>query len=149
MPNPTCPRCGTDVDQHEANRCLDAWVATVILGWKNCDPDEVYVECEIGEDAVAIGTGVGTSPEKHFPKFLARKLLPAVSSSWEGMGLVVEACITKGWDYEIKGTSDDRPAKWKCQAIVSTDNGSFEASGPTSMLAVARAALKAMGGATP
>ena len=26
-----CPKCNTPVDEHKANRCLDEWVATVVL----------------------------------------------------------------------------------------------------------------------
>jgi len=28
-----CPRCETEIDEHEANRCLDAWVAEAVMGW--------------------------------------------------------------------------------------------------------------------
>lgn len=27
-----CPHCGTEVDEHEATRCLDAWVAQIATG---------------------------------------------------------------------------------------------------------------------
>jgi hypothetical protein len=27
-----CPYCGTHIDEHEATRCLDAWVANKVLG---------------------------------------------------------------------------------------------------------------------
>jgi len=29
-----CPRCGKPVDEHEAGRCLDAWFAEVVMGWR-------------------------------------------------------------------------------------------------------------------
>ncbi|KKK65183.1 hypothetical protein LCGC14_2976710, partial [marine sediment metagenome] len=28
-----CPHCQIEVDEHEANRCLDAWVAEVVMDW--------------------------------------------------------------------------------------------------------------------
>ena len=29
-----CPTCGVEIDEHSAGRCLDAWVASVVMGWK-------------------------------------------------------------------------------------------------------------------
>ena len=29
-----CPHCNTSVDEHEAGRCLDAWVAEAVMGWE-------------------------------------------------------------------------------------------------------------------
>ena len=29
-----CPHCKTEIDEHDANRCLDAWVAEGVMGWK-------------------------------------------------------------------------------------------------------------------
>ena len=28
---PKCPRCNTPIDEHEAGRCLDAWVAEAVM----------------------------------------------------------------------------------------------------------------------
>lgn len=33
MTDPTCPHCGTAIGEHEANACLNAWVATSLFGW--------------------------------------------------------------------------------------------------------------------
>ena len=33
MTNPTCPTCGVGITEHEASRCLDAWVAQKVMGW--------------------------------------------------------------------------------------------------------------------
>lgn len=27
-----CPTCGLDIDEHPADRCLDAWVAEAVFG---------------------------------------------------------------------------------------------------------------------
>ena len=27
-----CPNCKTEIDEHEASRCLDAWVAKAVMG---------------------------------------------------------------------------------------------------------------------
>ena len=32
-----CPHCDTSVDEHEAGRCLDAWVAEAVMGCKPAD----------------------------------------------------------------------------------------------------------------
>ena len=29
-----CPHCDIAITEHEASRCLDAWVAEVVMGWK-------------------------------------------------------------------------------------------------------------------
>ena len=29
-----CPHCETLIDEHKATRCLDAWVAEYVMGWK-------------------------------------------------------------------------------------------------------------------
>jgi hypothetical protein len=29
-----CPRCGLEIIEHPANRCLDAWIAEAVTGWK-------------------------------------------------------------------------------------------------------------------
>lgn len=34
MPELRCPGCQTALDQHPASRCLDVWVAEVVLGWR-------------------------------------------------------------------------------------------------------------------
>ena len=31
--NMNCPHCGINIDEHEANRCLNIWVAEVVVGW--------------------------------------------------------------------------------------------------------------------
>lgn len=31
MPNPTCPHCGTAIEEHEATRCLDWWVFEAVI----------------------------------------------------------------------------------------------------------------------
>lgn len=33
MTDPTCPHCGVAIGEHEANACLNAWVATSLFGW--------------------------------------------------------------------------------------------------------------------
>ena len=30
-----CPHCDVHVDEHETSRCLDAWVAETVMGWKS------------------------------------------------------------------------------------------------------------------
>ncbi|KKK66418.1 hypothetical protein LCGC14_2964270, partial [marine sediment metagenome] len=29
-----CPHCETLIDEHKATRCLDAWIAEYVMGWK-------------------------------------------------------------------------------------------------------------------
>lgn len=29
-----CPHCEVHIDEHSASRCLDAWVAEIVMGWK-------------------------------------------------------------------------------------------------------------------
>ena len=39
-----CPTCNVHIDEHEASRCLDAWVATDVMGWtrKKLPPQTDY-----------------------------------------------------------------------------------------------------------
>ena len=34
-----CPHCNTNIDEHEAFRCLDAWVAEAVMGLVQCQAD--------------------------------------------------------------------------------------------------------------
>ena len=54
---PNCPHCETPLDEHEANRCLDAWVAT-LAGW-------TFVGLWDNDDA---SEWVGDNPETGFLK---------------------------------------------------------------------------------
>ena len=39
-----CPHCETELDEHEANRCLDAWVAEAVMGeLALMSPSPIYV----------------------------------------------------------------------------------------------------------
>lgn len=29
-----CPHCQTSIEEHKATRCLDAWVAEAVMGWR-------------------------------------------------------------------------------------------------------------------
>jgi len=57
MTNPTCPHCGVGIGEHEANACLDKWVAETVMGWKwmpTPDPEGQHYcwvkdGCEIGD----------------------------------------------------------------------------------------------------
>lgn len=37
-----CPRCGTEIREHEATGCLDAWVAEAVMGWPEWTGDDDY-----------------------------------------------------------------------------------------------------------
>ena len=38
-----CPRCQTPVDEHPANRCLDALIAEKVMGWSSSYGDSYWI----------------------------------------------------------------------------------------------------------
>jgi len=38
-----CPHCQIAVDEHPANRCLDAWVAEKVMGWESSYGDSYWI----------------------------------------------------------------------------------------------------------
>ena len=116
-----CPHCGTPIDEHEATRCLDAWIAQSVLG------------IPVRFEAIASG------PLWVESEWAGKVPLEAYSSDIAAAWHVVE----KAYIHTIRivvSAKDDSPAEWQAEGhVLSTTWGLAE----TMPLAVCRAALKA------
>lgn len=113
----TCPFCGTRVDEHEAGRCLDAWVADAVF------------KMQVDNDTLRRSLS-------------QRVVVPHYSTTWEGLGLVVDKieCI----EAFLVRASEEKGGDWhSCIATDEWKGGASKAT--TAPLAVCRAALKAVG----
>lgn len=135
-----------DAIQALKGRELDAKVAEVVFGWRWITLDfggtlsSILVLPEIQELFVSPGGGwqngkLGTpTVSSAFPQ------VPAYSSTWEGMGLLVEEMVKREYlpTFTINGES-----LWYAEFFISSEDYG-EGCGETAPLAVARAALLAL-----
>lgn len=89
-----CPHCKVEIDKHEAERCLDAWVAYEILGQSVellgagvSSPSDWIV---VGEVAYGIPGGVG-------PLYV-NKYSTNIQAAW----MLVEIMHQQDWEYSIR-----------------------------------------------
>ena len=79
-----CPNCQTELDNHPANRCMDAWVAEFVLGYKReKTPKDANGEFG-GEDFLVPPGGISDDfrlPPKGHIHFAY--MTPPVSSRWD------------------------------------------------------------------
>ncbi len=139
-----CPTCGIDIDQHPANRCMDAWVAEKVMGWKPqpCCHDEHY-RCD--------GEWGSTSLDRvdgcyfHMPCHNMTKPKP-YSTDWGAMGEVLEHFTDDGTYATLnRGTVGGLgcPVVKLWHACLSSGGYGRWGKADTAPLAVCRAAIKA------
>ena len=62
-----CPHCDTSVDEHEAGRCLDAWVAEKVFGRPPTREDWTYclwkTDCQLAESNCFFSTEIAAAWE--------------------------------------------------------------------------------------
>ena len=136
MTNLLCPHCDTSVDEHEAGRCLDAWVAEAVMGWR-WEPakDGWLVFTPDGEEVAWLETYGGYGP----------KYSTDIVAAWEVVGCSSLSLVKtkEGWlagQYDLEeeyldvefGVIDGRFSRGYATADIAP-------------LAICRAALKAMG----
>jgi len=91
-----CPECGTEIDEHPAGRCLDAWVAEVVMGWEHISENEPFRflkergGCITEHGAEIFPHEKGTIPELWRPS-------TDIAAAW----VVVEKMHKEGWAFEI------------------------------------------------
>ena len=125
-----CPHCKTEISEHEAGRCLDAWVARSVFG-RDTRPDP---DGDAGFVLFEKGWGYG-APVAYFSTDIA--------AAWE----VIEK--TCNWDVDdnmmtLQGQGLD--GTWWVADIGGT-RGHFIGEADAASFAICRAALKAF--ATP
>ena len=65
-----CPRCGVELENHEAGRCLDEWIAEKVMGWKRV---KAYCYAPPGGDFLCPA-----------PSLTGNERIPAADDGWEG-----------------------------------------------------------------
>ena len=51
-----CPECGVPVDEHDAGRCLDAWIHSLVMGKRVYTQDELAERNERGHSFIIVTT---------------------------------------------------------------------------------------------
>lgn len=119
-----CPRCGLDVDEHLANRCMDAWVAEAVMGWEKCcistlpeKLDYTHWKTDTLDGMWYVQASLDWSPSTQ------------IADAW----LVVEKLAPLG-QLLLDGTLS---GDWHCEVV-----GDTQAEAETAPLAICRAALR-------
>jgi len=115
-----CPHCDTSVDEHEAGRCLDAWVAEDLMGWTRSVAGNYPWQMTPPHGLVG-----------RLKVYLVPKYSTDIAAAWEVVGRVREG----------KGNCD---MQWRVEWGFSFGSD-FYSWAPTAPLAICRAALKAVG----
>lgn len=143
-----CPTCGIALLEHPANRCLDAWVATAVMGWEKFEVgyfgsdssprqneleewmDKNEIE-SVGDYFIDVDKDFWIEEEKWKPS-------SDISAAWE----VVEKMEGDWWKMEfltgIHAAMFEKP-NMKC-----ADQTYHEATADTMSLAICRASLLAV-----
>ena len=134
-----CPHCKTEIDEHEAGRCLDAWVAEAVMGAKWTEQENV---CRILWNADGVEMIMEEWSEKDWVPSTAS--LPQYSTDIAAAWDVVEKVCT--WEAEdsvlkLRGQGPspeilDEPDGW-----YDVELGRRSGSAATAPLAICRAAL--------
>ena len=136
MTNLLCPHCDTSVDEHEAGRCLDAWVARDVMGLEPVLFDEPYGG--LGKPAGRRGWYI---PPVHPVEYYSTD----IAAAWE----VVERSslslvkTKEGW---LAGQYDLEEEYLDVEfGVIDGHFSRGYATADTAYLAICRAALKAVG----
>jgi hypothetical protein len=100
-----CPRCDKDVNEHPADRCLDAWVAEVVMGGAREHPQWYWWD----------GTNPDAKPLTDPTLFPGPKFSANIADVWRIVdwlqgepeqfffGIRRTPCIDGGWQVEFGG----------------------------------------------
>jgi len=124
-----CPNCATEVDEHEAGRCLDAWVASAVFN----EPEPKSRFDRPSEDGAWRWTG------DYVPRFAPKPFSTDIAAAWEVVGRVSNG-------YYIDIGVDEHGAQVQ---INKYEDGSWDIlpesiRADTAPLAICRAAIKAV-----
>ena len=132
-----CPHCKTEISEHEAGHCLDAWVAEAVMGSAKPKhfahtPAHVWDVVWEGEWFCELVYGEGDKC-----KWTPRHYSTDIAAAWEVVGRSEIHTIRR-----VASQEDDGAQEWA--AIVYLDPDTHGVA-PLAPLAICRAALKAMG----
>ncbi len=125
-----CPRCNLSVDEHPANRCMDAWVAEAVMGYRLIDGIWYYPPYRHGMMADDVG------PVWRYSTSIADAWV-VVEKFRRGHGGKAAACV-------MCLTSDEADEDSYCR-IFGVDREDVQGQATQMPLAISRAALKAVG----
>lgn len=157
MKNINCPHCNTQIDEHEASRCLDAWVANEVMGWRGREVTmtNILLPPQGWERYFDNDTLYGPPSEKREWDFDSRQfynsdkggktmpIVPHYSASIAAAWEVAEKLADRWPDFNIGKGWDEYTGLW----VVSwgfDGHGWATMDATTAPLAICRAALKAM-----
>ena len=126
-----CPHCNVHVDEHEAGRCMDAWVATEVMG--------IPVESAMGYTVKWLLDDCNYKPEEFPYEFYhCRRYSTDIAAAWQA---VEKLAASEDWDehpvdvHKNYAFKDMWTAHFRDYSVV--------AHADTASLAICRAALKA------
>ena len=154
MSDLSCPHCETEIDEHEASRCLDAWVAEEVMGLcghyllmdvrGEDDGDYITWTCKFCEEefrGLSFGKGWKNPHLHNYSTSIAaawevvERLVPEAGAEW-AIGIFAVPSISSvmwGWQVELL----------KLVYPPNRGEGEIAARAETFQLAICRAALKA------
>jgi hypothetical protein len=141
MTNPICPHCGVGIRQHEASRCLNAWVSQVVLDKPLVRHDAICINGRWYDGEVWLCEN--ENPAKPLAgRSIHGALRPFswnVAVAWD----VVEEMIDRGYDTSIDNYR--RADKWGVDFYMAHASDAIAvANGKTLELAICRAAILAL-----
>ncbi len=134
---PACPHCGTAIGEHEANACLNVWVATSLFGWV-----DTWVAHERSGGVPKVYANL---PERQ-RDYVAIECPPystSISAAWEVVKHILKQPMNRGVDIENAVTQG---GAWGCHIYTKADGiicPSKVVLAPTAPLAICRAAILA------
>ncbi len=145
-----CPHCDTPIDEHEANRCLDAWVAETMMGYKKRvfagqSTDSLWDDERIFDVMESAGlTHTINDKAVHVPQYSA-----LIVAAWE----VVLDYTGRQYRVWLEGEDGFDWSRWYCAIYTPTadpigegrdESGDLNIRLASAPLAICRAALKAV-----
>ena len=124
-----CPHCNTRIDEHEANRCLDAWVAEAVMGWKIRNNPDIPSIVEYWDGTLL--TGLKYEYWREPPYFS-----DDIAAAWEVVGRLYGR---NGGYFMLERFDSELGGDWRTVLGVEDIDGVA----PSAPLAICRAAIKA------
>ncbi len=138
--SPTCQHCGTAIEEHEAARCLDAWVASALnlkVGWSGFSEHEYGHSCDLRtfdtpEEAMS-NFNVDPDAKRAFAIPSTHYYSSDIAAAWEVVEHVVKS-LKAVVDVQVRYGSE-------CVVWVYTEKGEYVSIHNSAPLAICRAAI--------
>lgn len=128
-----CPSCGNSIEIHQPGRCLDAWIAEKVMGWKRRDDKAHRVLSDSEIEIIGPGWEAPFNDELVTLYPIAPSFSTDIAAAWKVISKI-------GAGFDLCFIPDSRA--WSAQFYASgIPRG---ASGATAPFAICLAALKAV-----